>query len=54
MPFDIHTRTAGLATDAFAQVTAFFAETSHRPSQEQWDAIRGKWKFVQMLCDLWH
>jgi putative nucleotidyltransferase with HDIG domain len=20
----------------------------------QWDAIRGKWKFVQMLCDLWH
>jgi CRISPR/Cas system-associated endonuclease/helicase Cas3 len=39
MPFDIHTRTAGLATDAFAQVTAFFAGTSHRPSQEQWDAI---------------
>ena len=22
--------------------------------KDQWDAIRAKWKFVQMLCDLWH
>jgi hypothetical protein len=40
MPFDILSRTTGLADIAYADLTAFFASVGHSPSSEQWAAIR--------------
>jgi len=50
MPFDVLPAT-GLATTAFDRVAAFFAETSHRPSQQQWEAIRDLLDHMERAAD---
>lgn len=40
MPFDAATRAQGLATTAYARLTARFAAYGHQPSAQQWAAIR--------------
>jgi hypothetical protein len=44
-------RTSGLATDAYDRLTKFFADTPHRPSQEQWEAIRDLLGHLQRAAD---
>jgi hypothetical protein len=40
MPFDVLSRTTGLADTAYANLTSFFGSVGHTPSDQQWAAIR--------------
>lgn len=51
MPLDILPATTGLAADAYARLRRFFAGVGHRPSQEQWDAIRDLMDHLELAAN---